>query len=309
MKTITIATRGSPLALWQAEHIKTSLEKSFPAGLEVKLLVIKTKGDITLDVPLSKVGGKGLFVKEIEEALLDGRADVAVHSMKDVPMHLPKGLVLNVICKREDPTDIFLSCCYSSLNALPQGGLVGTSSLRRQAQLLNLRPDLKVGWIRGNVETRIRKMTEGQFDAIIMASAGLVRLGLSTPYMEPLTPPSFLPAAGQGAIGLEYKSSRSDLHEYFTALDDKPTHVCVKAERSMLRALNGSCQVPIAAYATFNDNGLLSLEGLIASVDGKQIFRTTLSGAPSEAEHIGASVAAQLSSAGAQSILDELYKA
>lgn len=207
MEKLVIATRGSRLALWQANHVKDSLEAVHP-GLAVELNIIKTKGDIILDVPLAKVGGKGLFVKEIEEALLSGAADIAVHSMKDVPMELPEGLILGIVPEREDPTDLFLSVDYDSLENLPAGAVVGTSSLRRQAQVLAQRPDLEVVSLRGNVDTRLRKLTEGQFAAIIMATAGMKRLGLSVPKECPLAPPAFIPAVGQGALGIEFREDR-----------------------------------------------------------------------------------------------------
>ena len=236
MEKLVIATRGSRLALWQANHVKDSLEAVHP-GLAVELNIIKTKGDIILDVPLAKVGGKGLFVKEIEEALLSGAADIAVHSMKDVPMELPEGLILGIVPEREDPTDLFLSVDYDSLENLPAGAVVGTSSLRRQAQVLAQRPDLEVVSLRGNVDTRLRKLTEGQFAAIIMATAGMKRLGLSVPKECPLAPPAFIPAVGQGALGIEFREDRKDLAEMLSFMEHRPTRICVEAERGLLAGL------------------------------------------------------------------------
>lgn len=315
MKTITIATRGSQLALWQAEHIRSLIQQRHDVAVE--LLVLKTKGDIILDVPLSKVGGKGLFVKEIEEALLDGRADIAVHSMKDVPMELPAGLCLGAVPERETPADVLLSARFSGLDALPQGAVVGTSSLRRQAQILALRPDLSVVSLRGNVNTRIRKMMDGEFDAIIMAAAGITRLGLETPFMERLEPPAFLPASGQGALGIEFKEDRADLAEMLSFLNHPESAACVAAERGYLAGLEGGCQVPIAAYATLSkrtDDGSLHpeaelhMEGLVADIHGKRIIRRTLSGNPADARRIGLDLAETVKCDGGAAILSELYE-
>lgn len=333
MKTLTIATRGSQLALWQAEHIGERLEKLH--GVKTTLLVLKTKGDIILDVPLSKVGGKGLFVKEIEEALLDGRADIAVHSMKDVPMVLPEGLILGAVPEREDPTDLFLSVQWPDLTALPKGAKVGTSSLRRQAQILAMRPDLTVESLRGNVITRMRKLQEGQFDAIIMASAGMLRLGLTAPHMQPLTPPDFLPAAGQGALGIEFKADRDDLSAMLRPLNHPATELRVAAERGFLAGLEGGCQVPIAGYAVLDptqEDGSISpdatlyLEGLVADVTGTRIIRKTAScrmhESPSltdlsaeqrqhmlvnQAREMGQRLAGDILNSGGKAILQELY--
>ena len=321
MTTLTIATRGSRLALWQAEHIKALLKKRHQVWVE--LLVLKTKGDIILDVPLSKVGGKGLFVKEIEEALLDGRADLAVHSMKDVPMQLPEGLVLGAIPEREDPADLLLSMRYASLAALPGGARVGTSSLRRQAQLLALRPDLEVLSLRGNVDTRIRKLKDGEFDAIIMAAAGMKRLDISLPHMVPL---DFLPAAGQGALGIEYKAdrpeNRPDVADLLAFLNHPETFVRVEAERAFLAGLDGGCQVPIAAHAVLSEYSgpgvtpgalipgvKLILEGLVADIQGRTIIRRTLRGKAVEARAIGTALAEEIKNAGGAAILQKLYGA
>ncbi len=303
-KKLTIATRGSKLALWQAEHIRSLLQQRL--GVLVELLVLKTKGDIILDVPLSKVGGKGLFVKEIEEALLDGRADLAVHSMKDVPMELPEGLVLGVIPERENPSDALLSVNFATLAALPKGAKVGTSSLRRQAQLLALRPDLQIISLRGNVDTRIRKLMEGDFDAIVMAAAGMNRLGLRTPQQEMLSAPAFLPAAGQGALGIEYKRDREDLVQALAFLNHAETFACVTAERGFLTGLEGGCQVPIAAFATLHGD-TLTLEGLVADPQGQRIIRRSEQGPAALARELGLSLAATVKNAGGGEILRELY--
>ena len=316
MKKITIATRGSKLALWQATHIQGLLEDRH--GVPVELLVLKTRGDIIQDVPLSKVGGKGLFVKEIEEALLDGRADIAVHSMKDVPMELPEGLTLGAVPQREHTADLLLSAQWPDFASLPQGARVGTSSLRRQAQLLALRPDLRVASLRGNVDTRIRKLMAGDFDAIIMAAAGMKRLGLSAPHMFALEPPDFLPAAGQGALGIELRDDRPDVMAMLDFLNHQESFACVAAERGFLAGLEGGCQVPIAAHAVISpglpDGALhpesyLSIEGLVSDVEGKRIIRGTLSGKPAQAREIGLALAERIKKEGGDAILRELYEA
>ena len=309
MKKVTIATRGSQLALWQAEHIKSRLMAQYE-GLEVELLILKTKGDIILDVPLAKVGGKGLFVKEIEEALLAGTADLAVHSMKDVPMVLPEGLTLGAVPEREICTDLFLSEKYAALEELPQGAKLGTSSLRRQSQALALRPDLEVAMLRGNVETRLRKMKEGQYDAIILARAGVKRLGLGASLQQDLTPPSFLPAVGQGALGIEIREDRPEMRELVAFLDHMPTRLCVTAERAFLRRLDGGCQVPIAAHAVLDGEELV-LEALVADPLGKVVFRDTVRCAATleEADAAGQKLAEKLLADGADKILAELYQA
>ena len=309
MKKVVIATRGSQLALWQAEHIKSRLMAQYE-GLEVELLILKTKGDIILDVPLAKVGGKGLFVKEIEEALLAGTADLAVHSMKDVPMVLPEGLTLGAVPEREICTDLFLSEKYAALEELPQGAKLGTSSLRRQSQALALRPDLEVAMLRGNVETRLRKMKEGQYDAIILARAGVKRLGLGASLQQDLTPPSFLPAVGQGALGIEIREDRPEMRELVAFLDDMPTRLCVTAERAFLRRLDGGCQVPIAAHAVLEGEELV-LEALVADPLGKAVFRDVVRCAASldEADAAGQKLAEKLLADGADKILAELYQA
>ena len=305
--TLTIATRGSRLALWQAEHIKSCLQAIAPE-LEIRLNVIKTKGDIILDVPLAKVGGKGLFVKEIEEALLNGEADLAVHSMKDVPMELPQGLLLGCVPPRENPTDCLLSCQYDSVAALPQNACVGTSSLRRQAQLLAQRPDLRIESLRGNVDTRLRKLREGVYDAIVLASAGLNRLELTAPCMHSLDPQVFLPAVGQGALGIECREDDYDLFALLAQLEDTPTRVCVEAERGFLAGLEGGCQVPIAGHARLLDDDTLCLEGLVAEVDGSRILRAQKQGHTSQARQWGLELASEILDQGGRAILEKLYR-
>ena len=304
--SLVIATRGSRLALWQAEYIKSRLQALRP-GLSVELNVIKTKGDIILDVPLAKVGGKGLFVKEIEEALLEGDADLAVHSMKDVPMELPKGLILGCVPQREVSTDCLLSVRYEDVAALPRNACVGTSSLRRQAQLLAMRPDLRIRSLRGNVDTRLRKLQEGVYDAIVLASAGLSRLGLDAPVMCHLAPETFLPAVGQGALGIECRHDDQSLFTLLAELEDTPTRVCVEAERGFLAGLEGGCQVPIAGHARMLDDDRLTLEGMVAEVDGSRILRGDMAGHASEARQLGLRLAEELLSQGGRAILDKLY--
>lgn len=303
MRTVKIATRGSRLALWQAEFIRHRLLAVHP-DLSVEMMIVKTKGDVILDVPLAKVGGKGLFVKEIEESLLAGVADLAVHSMKDVPMQLPSGLVLGAVPKRENPADSLLSARYPTLAELPKGATVGTSSLRRQAQLLALRPDCKVVSLRGNVDTRLRKMLDGQFEAIVMAAAGIKRLNLDAPYTQEFQPETFLPAVGQGALGLECRENDTFMLDLLADLDDQQTHVCVEAERGFLAGLNGGCQVPIAGHAKL-EKGTLTLDGLVASIDGKTILRQKRSGSADNARQIGLDLAENLLVAGASTLLSE----
>ncbi len=309
MRRLTIATRGSKLALWQARHVSERILAACPAIGEIDLLTVKTKGDKILDVPLAKVGGKGLFVKEIEEALLDGRADIAVHSMKDVPMDLPPGLVLGVIMEREDPRDLFLSMRFPGLDALPRGARVGTSSLRRQAQLLAARPDLCIASLRGNVDTRLGKLAAGEFDAIVMAAAGIKRLGLSAPHMVPLPEMLLLPAAGQGALGVEYREDRRDIAALLAPLDDRRTHVCVMAERGFLAGLDGGCQAPMAAHAVM-DGGTLTLRGLLCDLRGHRAYRDTVDMDacldPEAAYRLGLDLAGIVRDSGGESLLEEL---
>ncbi len=307
MRKVTIATRGSKLALWQAEHISALLRRQY-ADLEVDLLRIKTTGDKILDVPLAKVGGKGLFVKEIEEALLDGRADLAVHSMKDVPTQLPPQLTVGVNPVREAPTDSLLSVKYDGLDALPDGAHVGTSSLRRQAQLKTLRPDLDIESLRGNLDTRVRKLLEGQFDAIVVATAGLNRLGLTAPKVEILAPPRFLPAVAQGALGIEYRTDRPEMAKLLAFLHHPETGAQVAAERGFLTGLDGGCQVPIAAWSRMAD-GVLTLTGFVAGMNGKTPIRLEEAGPVADAWNIGARLAERVLAAGGKAILDEVYAA
>lgn len=304
-KHLVIATRGSALALWQANFIKENLEELDPA-LRVSLNVIKTKGDVIQDVPLDKVGGKGLFVKEIEQALLDGRADLAVHSIKDVPMALPEGLILGCIPKREEVSDCFLSNTFSSLDKLPFGARVGTSSLRRKAQLLSKRPDLQIVNLRGNIDTRLRKLDNGEYDAIILATAGLFRLGLHAKYMQPLEKSALLPAVGQGALGIECSEDNYQLLVLLASLEDRASRVCVDTERSFLKTLNGSCQVPIAASAVMTDEETVRIEGLVAEEDGSLVIKDEKTGNAIDSEKTGAELARTLLDKGAQSILDNL---
>src|SRR5512139_315198 len=308
---IIIGTRGSKLALWQAEWVKSELKKLTPA-LEVELNKIKTTGDKILDVPLAQVGGKGLFVKEIEEALLSGEADLAVHSMKDVPTEFPQGLHLAVICRREDPRDAFLSQLQGekfrilNFDQLPKGASVGTSSLRRSCQLLNVRPDLKVMQLRGNLDTRLRKLDEGQFDAIILAAAGVKRLGWAARITEILSTEISLPAIGQGAVGIECRADDKFIHDLISPLNHYETETCVRGERACLRRLEGGCQVPIAAHAKLIE-GRLVIDGLVGSVSGDRIIRSRAEGRPEDAKALGTKLAEDLLSKGADKILSEVY--
>lgn len=306
MKTLKIATRQSPLALWQAEHIRSRLNQLYP-DLTVELVKFVTQGDKILDTPLAKIGGKGLFVKELEAALLDGRADLAVHSMKDVPMYLPEGLTLAVICEREDPFDAFVSNQYQHFNELPQGAKVGTSSLRRKCQILQQRPDLEIIDLRGNVGTRLSKLDEGLYDAIILASAGLKRLGLAGRIRHSLTAEISLPAVGQGALGLECRSNDSALLKLIEPLQHQETSNCVRAERAFNAYLEGGCQVPIAGYATLL-NDQIQIEGRVGSVDGKVILKAQRVGAVEQAEQLGEQLAEDLLAQGAGDLLKALHE-
>jgi hydroxymethylbilane synthase len=325
MKTerLTIGSRGSKLALWQAEFVKTQLQKRSP-DLSIGIQKIKTTGDKILDVPLAQVGGKGLFVKEIEEALLRREADIAVHSMKDVPTDFPDGLHLAVVCEREDPRDALIvsktlkakreksnvkrqTSKPSFIFSLPEHAKVGTSSLRRSCQLLSLRPDLKVEQLRGNLDTRLRKLDEGQFDAIILAAAGVKRLGWQQRVTEFIPPDISLPAIGQGAIGIECRINDEWVNNLITALNHPETFTCVKAERAFLRKLEGGCQVPIAAHARLAD-GKIVMHGLVGSISGDRIIKGSIEGDPGHAETLGISLAEEVLSKGAKEILDEVYK-
>jgi hydroxymethylbilane synthase len=333
---VSIGTRASKLALWQAEWVKSELEKLYP-DLQIELKKIKTTGDKVLDVPLAKVGGKGLFVKEIEEALLKNGVDIAVHSMKDVPTEFPDGLHLTVICKREDPRDAFISKIRNprlskspeamkfeirKFIELPHGATIGTSSLRRSCQLLNIRPDLEVLQLRGNLDTRIRKLDEGQFDAIILAAAGVKRLGLEKRITEMLPVDTSMPAIGQGAIGIECRVDDDFINKLLEPLDHPETSVCVRAERAFLKRLEGGCQVPIAAHARIisqksevrsqksrikNNQSLLVMDGLVGSISGDRIIKGHIEGNPEKAESLGITLAEDILSRGALEILNEVY--
>lgn len=304
-KTIKIATRKSPLALWQAEHVSARLRAAHP-GLEVELVRMVTQGDKILDTPLAKVGGKGLFVKELEVGLLQGSADIAVHSIKDVPVEFPDGLHMPVILDREDPRDAFVSQRYPSLDELPQGARVGTSSLRRQTQLLHLRPDLKISDLRGNVGTRLQKLDDGNFDAIILASAGLTRLGMGARITQYLATDICLPAIGQGAIGIECRAGDSEIEALIAVLHDQDSADRVRAERAMNRRLEGGCQVPIGGHATLAGD-ILTLRGLVARSDGSKIVSGSVDGPRDRAEALGIMLAEDLLERGARGILAQLH--
>ncbi|RDE94677.1 hydroxymethylbilane synthase [Aggregatibacter aphrophilus] len=304
-KTLKIATRQSPLALWQANYVKDSLQQLYP-DLTVELVPMVTKGDVILDSPLAKIGGKGLFVKELENALLNKEADIAVHSMKDVPMQFPEGLGLAVICKREDPRDAFVSNSYRTFAELPQGAVVGTSSLRRQCQLKALRPDLDIRSLRGNVGTRLSKLDNGDYDAIILASAGLIRLGLADRIASFIEVEQSLPAAGQGAVGIECRTDDVQVKQLLAPLADAETTCCVLAERAMNNHLQGGCQVPIGGYAVLQQ-GQLYLRALVGDVDGSQIIRAEGKSAVENADVLGVQIAEQLLAQGADKILQSIY--
>jgi len=306
MKTIRIATRRSALALWQAEYVRDRLRAAHP-DLAVELVPLTTRGDQVLDTPLAAVGGKGLFVKELEEALMDGRADIAVHSMKDVTVELPEGLGIAVVCEREDPSDAFVSNSYAMLRDLPIGARVGTSSLRRQCQLRHRYPGLQVESLRGNVQTRLKRLDEGAFDAIVLASAGLRRLGLADRIRHPLDMALSLPAAGQGAVGIECRTGDRDVLARIAPLDDPATHTCVRAERAMNAALQGGCQVPIGAHATLEGEGLM-LDGLVGSVDGRVVLRELREGFADDPEALGRALAEDLLARGAGELLRALHE-
>ncbi len=305
MASITIATRESPLALWQAHYVKDALEAAHP-GLHVELLGMTSRGDQLLDSPLAKIGGKGLFVKELETALLEKRADIAVHSMKDVPMQFPDGLCLGPICEREAPNDAFVSNHYESIDALPEGAVVGTSSLRRESQLRAYRPDLKVNFLRGNVNTRLAKLDEGQYDAIILAAAGLIRLGFEDRIRSRISPEQSLPAGGQGAVGIELRADDEQTRELIQVLHHAKTAAEVSAERSLNETLNGGCQVPIAAFC-LTEGDTLWLRGLVGSVDGTTLLRAKGRAALQDAVALGQQVAHSLIEQGAAAILEAVY--
>jgi hydroxymethylbilane synthase len=301
---LVIASRESALALWQARHIQSRLQALYP-NTEVEILGMTTTGDQILDSPLARIGGKGLFVKELEQALADGRADLAVHSMKDVPMHLPDGFALAATGEREDPRDAFVSVHYERIEDLPEGSVVGTSSLRRQSQLQARFPHLRIESLRGNLQTRLRKLDEGQYAAIILAAAGLKRLGLESRITQLIDPEQSIPAVGQGALGIEIRADRDDIRRLLQPLNHDESSACVEAERAMSRALAGSCTVPLGAYARMRGNQL-HIIGFVASVDGGEMVRAETTGEPSTAEALGKQLAQMLIDQGADRILAAL---
>jgi len=302
---VRIATRRSPLALWQAEYVRSSLIALNP-GIKVELVKMVTQGDKILDTPLAKVGGKGLFVKELEVGMLNGDADIAVHSMKDVPVEFPEGLHLGAICQREDPRDAFVSNEYSDIKQLPQGAIVGTSSLRRQCQLRSWRPDLQIKDLRGNVNTRLSKLDHSEYDAIILASAGLKRLGFAERISQYLDTSISLPAVGQGAVGIECRIDDERINKLIAPLNHEETQICVLAERAMNERLEGGCQVPIAGYAEL-EYGQLKMRGLVGRPDGKQVIRGHIEGSVKNAQQLGTLLADDLLARGAKDILREVY--
>lgn len=304
-REIRIATRKSALALWQAEYVKARLQEAHP-GLVVTLVPMVSRGDKLLDSPLSKIGGKGLFVKELETALLENQADIAVHSMKDVPMDFPEGLGLFCICEREDPRDAFVSNTYPSLEQLPQGSVVGTSSLRRQAQLLTRRPDLQIRFLRGNVNTRLAKLDAGEYDAIILAAAGLIRLGFEDRISSFISVDDSLPAGGQGAVGIECRSADTEIHALLAPLHHADTASQVTAERALNKHLNGGCQVPIACYAVLEGEQIW-LRGLVGEPSGGLLLSAEARGPRTSASELGVQVADALLAQGADDILRAVY--
>ncbi|MCX8730161.1 hydroxymethylbilane synthase [Gilliamella sp. B2969] len=301
---IRIATRRSPLALWQANFVKQNLLLAHK-NLTVELIPMMTQGDIILDSPLAKIGGKGLFVKQLEQAILTNQADIAVHSIKDIPAQFPEGLTLATICQRDDVRDAFISNHYSNLDELPNGAIVGTSSLRRQCQLRANYPHLQIKDLRGNVGTRLAKLDNQEYDAIILASVGLKRLDLQDRIKQYIDISSILPAVGQGAIGIETRANDKPLLDILSVLDDKNSRICIQAERAMNKALQGGCQVPIACYSQLN-NDILSLQGLVGSIDGSKIIKATVEGSINDPEKLGQTLAEHLLEQGAKSILQEL---
>ena len=302
---LRIATRKSPLALWQANHVREALLARHPQ-LDVELVTMTTQGDKILDTPLAKVGGKGLFVKELETGILERRADLAVHSMKDVPVDFPAGLGLGAILPREDPRDVMISNTFAALDELPAGARVGTSSLRRQCQLRAQRPDLQVLDLRGNVNTRLQKLDNGDYDAIMLAAAGVKRMGWTERITQALAPEQFLPAIGQGAIGIEIRRNDHRVAELVAELNDDQTAVRVSAERALNAALQGGCQVPIAGYAEIS-HGVIVLRALVGRPDGSRLIQGVISGRPEDAEELGRVLADDLLSRGAREVLDAVY--
>lgn len=304
--SLIIATRESPLALWQANWVKQQLQKHHPS-LKITLLGLTTTADKLLETPLYQVGGKGLFVKELEEALLDGRADIAVHSMKDVPMELPPGLCLPVMCEREDPHDAFVSNQFETLQSLPSGAILGTSSLRRQSQLVHLRPDVHIESLRGNVNTRLKRLDSGDYTALILAAAGLKRLGFEKRIRSTLSIEQCLPAAGQGVLGIECRENDAATKALILPLNHTESYQCVLAERALCSKLGGGCQLPVAAYAEIRDEKLF-LRGLVASSDGAKIIRAECTDLSQNAEKLGSQVADDLLQQGANEILHSIRK-
>jgi hydroxymethylbilane synthase len=304
---IRIATRKSPLALWQAEHVKHCLQQNHP-GLKVELVTMSTQGDKILDTPLAKIGGKGLFVKELEQGMLEDRADIAAHSIKDIPMEFPEGLFMATVMEREEPCDAFVSNHHNSIDELPQGAVVGTSSLRRRCQLLSRRPDLVIKDLRGNVNTRLAKMDNGEYDAIVLACAGLVRLKMENRIRQRIDSSIMLPAVGQGAIGLEAREDDEEILSMLAGLHHNDTSDRIEAERALNHRLQGGCQVPIASYATL-DGDTLHLRALVGEPDGSQIVSGERSGHRSEATSIGQQLGDELLARGAKGILERLYAA
>lgn len=306
ISTLRIATRNSPLARWQTNHVIQRINRLYP-NLTIDIIPIITQGDIMLDTPLAKIGGKGLFVKQLETAILEREADIAVHSVKDIPMQFPQGLELITICKRDDPRDAFISNHYASLMQIPAGGIIGTSSLRRQCQLRRLRPDLTIHDLRGNVETRLKKLDNNQYDAVILAASGLTRLNLQNRITHYLSTDLFLPAVGQGAIGIEARTNDKEIKRLLAHLEHLPTRICVTAERAMNKTLNGGCQVPIACHSLlYNNNRLLRLSALVGSLDGSTIIFRQLQANASDAEQIGQRLGEELLKQGADQLLKQV---
>ncbi len=300
---LTIGSRGSKLALWQTNHIADELRSRFDLDIEIK--IIKTQGDKILDAPLAKIGGKGLFVKEIENALSAGEIDLAVHSMKDVPTDLPAGLAIKAMTVRADPRDVLISKTNAGLMELPEGAVIGTSSLRRQSQLLNLRPDFRLTDVRGNLDTRLRKMEEGQFDAMILAAAGLDRLGFSDVITERIPSETMISAVGQGSIGIEVREDDRTTIDYISALNHPETFAAITAERALLAQLQGGCQVPIGAFGRVADAELV-VDAVVGTLDGSRLFKDSISGPPADAADLGYRLAVRLADAGADEVLADI---
>ncbi len=305
-KRLVLATRKSKLALAQSNWVRAKIQEAWPE-VSVDLLQVTTKGDKIQDVPLAKVGGKGLFVKEIEEAMLDGRADIAVHSLKDVPTEIPEGLEVSIFPKREDYRDAFVSKSFGGMDELPEGATIGTSSLRRMAQLKNIRPDLRIESLRGNLDTRLRKLDQGDFDAIILAAAGLNRLGLSHRITSHIPPDVMLPAIGQGALGIEFRTDDHETRRILTVLHHHDTATCVSCERAFLIRLQGGCQVPIGALASLSPGDSISITGLVADEKGVRMIKKSLSGSVEKAGELGLKLADLILDAGGRQILEEVY--